>query len=266
MTKMQKYGGDDMAVVVQQQMQAEVDMQVATAKRYPRDVGTCVTQAIRMATSSEEIAQACFYALERGGKVIYGPSIRLAEIIATTWGNIRAESKIVEEGEKSVTARGTVWDMEKNVMIAQEVKRSITTKHGKRYGVDMINTTSNAASSIALRNALFRVVPGAVVEEVYQRAREAAQGSKKPLKERRQQLLSAYQKLGISQEQVEYFIGDIDKIDDKKIDTMRGVYNRITQGEVTTEDWLMSIGWYDKDEVDSETQADEIMGKMQKRS
>ena len=263
---MQKYNNkEDLGIVVQQQMQAEVDLQVATARRYPRDVGTCVREAIDMATASEEIAQSCFYALERGGTVIYGPSIRLAEIIASSWGNIRAESKIVEESDKTVVARATVWDMEKNVMIAQEARRSIVTKGGKRYGNDMINITSNAAISIALRNALYRVVPSAVVDEVYQRARQAAQGTKRPLKERRQQLLSAYQKLGIDKEQVEYFIGPIDKVDESKIEQMRGVYNTIRQGEITQEDWLMSIGWHDREYAEQQqSQADEILEKMSK--
>ena len=271
MTKMQKYAQEDLAVVVQQQMQTELDGQVAVAKRYPRDVSRCMSEAIAMATSSEEIAEGCFYALERKGKdkkktYIYGPSIRLAEILASTWGNIRAESKIVEEGEKTVTARATVWDMERNVLISQEVRRNIwsTKGGGYRYSQDMINVTSNAAISIALRNALFRVVPGAVVDAVYQRARDAAQGTKRPLKERKQRMLAEYKKLGIEQDQVEYFIGSVDEIDEAKIERMIGVYNTIKQGEITVEDWLMSIGWYDRDDVASEEQADEIMEKMQR--
>lgn len=270
MTKLQKYdSSQETAVMIQQQTQAEVDLMVATANRYPRSVEACKQQAITMATSTPEIAESCFYVLERRGKdgqkvFIDGPSIRLAEILASTWGNIRCESKIIEEAEKHVTARSTVWDMERNVLYAQEVRRGIVTSKGRRYGTDMINVTCNAAISLALRNTLFRVVPKSIIDEVYREARKAAQGDTRTIAERRQVLLSSFKKFGIDKEHIEYFLGkSVKDIDEDDLVKMRGVYNVIKDGGMTPDSWIDSIGWHYKDEVDSEEQAEEIMGKVE---
>src|SRR4051812_13432120 len=108
---------------------AEVDLQVATAKRYPRSITAFMRRAQEMATLTPEIAASCIYALPRkeNGKQknIEGPSARLAEICASAWGNLRAEGKVLGHDEEFVTARGTAWDVESNVAIAYEVKRRI---------------------------------------------------------------------------------------------------------------------------------------------
>ena len=69
---------------------ANVDSQVATAKQYPRDLARSINNSIAMATMDYNTAQSCGYALPRGGKPITGPSVHLAKLIVSNWGNIRA--------------------------------------------------------------------------------------------------------------------------------------------------------------------------------
>ena len=75
---------------------AEVDIQIATAKQYPRDLSRVLNQIKTYATMDMETAEDCFYALRRGKgsdqQVIEGVSVRLAEIIASAWGNIRVQT------------------------------------------------------------------------------------------------------------------------------------------------------------------------------
>ena len=115
-------------------------------------------------------AQSCGYALPRGGKPITGPSVHLAKLIVSNWGNVRAEAKVVQITDKQVISRGTCWDLENNVATAFEVRRSIVGKGGQRYSDDMITVTGNAANAIAYRNAVFSVIPKAVTDKVYQAA------------------------------------------------------------------------------------------------
>ena len=42
---------------------AEIDMQIATAKKYPRDTAAAVRNIAEMAMLDEETAQDCFYAM-----------------------------------------------------------------------------------------------------------------------------------------------------------------------------------------------------------
>ena len=67
----------------------EIDVQIATAKAYPRDMARAVRQTISLALTDTETATECLYAIPRDGKMIMGPSIRLAELIAQQWGNNR---------------------------------------------------------------------------------------------------------------------------------------------------------------------------------
>src|SRR5205814_31606 len=135
---------------------SEIEQQVATAKRYPRSVAVFKRKALELATSSEEIAASCFYTLpkRRGAdKVITGPSVRLAAICAVCWGNCRFAGRLIADDGKFVTAQGVSHDLESNTAGSIEVRRRVTTKEGKRFSDDMVAVTSNAACSIAKREA-----------------------------------------------------------------------------------------------------------------
>jgi hypothetical protein len=175
---------------------SDIEAQVATAHRYPRSLGRFLQNAITMATIDEEMAAACFYALPRGGKTISGPSVRLAEICAACWGNLRIGARPIEVGAEDVTSQGTCWDTESNVLYTVETKRRITNKSGKRYDDDMIIVTQNAANSIALRNAIFRVIPRSFVKKIEDAARKVAVGDAKTLSTRRAIVIERLAKYG----------------------------------------------------------------------
>jgi len=183
-------------------VRAELDMQITTAKAYPRNPDNFIQLATQLATQDEETAQSCFYCLTRkskDGKVteIKGASIRLAQIAAASWGNLHAASRIVENDGKAITAEGVAWDLERNVRISSQVKRSIVTASGATYGSDMQTLTGNAASSIALRNAIFKVIPKALIDRVYEKAVKYAVGDQKSLSNRRNVIFKRFGELGI---------------------------------------------------------------------
>lgn len=157
--------------LIYQQEKAQIDTQIATAKHYPRDIKQAVNDSIATVTMDLETAQSCNYALPRGGKTINGPSIHLALILAQNWGNLRISSKVTDIDGKNITSRGICFDLQKNIAIEQEVKRSIMTKNG-RMNDDMITVTGNAANSISLRNAILKVIPKAVVDKVLKSAKD----------------------------------------------------------------------------------------------
>ena len=217
---------------------AEVDMQVATAKQYPRSIAKCLKDAVGLATVTKEMAGACIYVLPRSGKDITGPSVRLAEIMAATWGNLRVEGKVISEGDKFITARGTAWDMENNVLFSADVQRRITDKNGRRYKDDMIIVTGNAAVSIAIRNALFRVVPMAVVDQVYKQAKDAAVGTIRTLGERRTMALQKLATFGVTEDRILARLGKegIEDVGLRDIEKLIGLYNAINSEDMTPED------------------------------
>lgn len=156
---------------------AQIDIQVSTARAYPRNVSECLKEAIFTATMDYETADSCTFALPRAGKIISGPSVRLAEIILQSWGNMRSETKVVEETDKHVVSESFSWDLQKNNAVKVTVKKSILQnvyengrKTGKmtRMNEDMVTLYGNVANSIALRNSIFKVIPRAITDKVYQ--------------------------------------------------------------------------------------------------
>ena len=221
---------------------AEIDMQIATARRYPRSLSAVKNRMLSYATLDEETAAGCFYTLpgRRGGdgKPIQGPSVRLAEIAISSFQNIRAGSRIIEDDGKFITAQGVVHDLENNVVISINVQRRVTKRDGGRFSDDMIATTGNAACSIALRNAAFRVIPLALVKPVYEAAKRLAVGDAKSLVQRRAASLDHFAKMGVSKEKVCECLG-VGKPEDIQLDHLElliGYANAIKDGDASIDD------------------------------
>lgn len=219
------------------QENAMLDIQIATAKRYPRSISQFRKDALSMATLDTETASSCFYSLPRGGKPIEGPSVRLAEICAAAWGHIHASTTIFEIGQKEVIARAVAWDMQSNLRIGVEHRRRITNKNGQRFSDDMVLVTCNAALSIALRNAIFRIIPGAYVNSVYLAAINVARGDQKTLAARRSDMVLAFGKMGITPDRLLRAVEakDIEDIGLDGLVTLRGYYSAIKDGAETIE-------------------------------
>lgn len=219
-------------------LKAEVDMQITTAKAYPRSIKAFKDEALGMATLDEETASSCMYALPRAGKNIEGPSVRLAEIIATAWGNLRTEARVIGADAKEITAEATTWDLEKNVAMRIQSKRRITDKYGKRFKDDMITVTGNAAVSIALRNSIFRVIPKAFTDAIYRAARQVAIGDAMTLSTRRVNAVENFTRMGVVPEKVFERLGraSIEEITLDDLALMKGFYTAIKDGAASVDE------------------------------
>lgn len=195
-----EYEAHDNSLVLLQT--AEIDQQIATAKRYPRSVDRFTKQMLTLVTMNESVAKECNYALPRDGKTIEGPSARLAEIAVSTWGNCRAASRVINEEGDFVTAQGLFHDLESNSSVTFEVKRRIVDRNGRRYSPDMIAVTANAACSIALRNAVFKGIPKAFWVDAWRRAREVVMGDFETFENRRANMVKEFQPYGVSLDQI----------------------------------------------------------------
>lgn len=223
---------------VESAVRGEVDTQIATARRFPRSVKAFKTKATSLATLDIDTAASCFYSLPRGKKPIEGPSVRLAEIVALSWGNLRSQANVVDVGDKFITARGVCWDLESNVAVSVEVQRRITDKNGRKFNDDMIGVTANAACSIALRNAVFKVVPMAMARSVYEAARRTAIGNAETLVARRQKMVDHFGKMGV---QPEAICARVDKasVEDISLDDLGvliGLSTAIRDGDTTVDE------------------------------
>lgn len=223
-----------------QQDKATVDMQVATAHQYPRSIKRATDNAIAIVTMDKETAATCTYSVPRGGKAITGPSVHLAKILSQVWGNMRVQAKVVAVDAKQVTSQSIAWDLESNLAIQVEVKRSIVGKTG-RFSDDMIVVTGNAANSIALRNAVLSVIPRAIVDKVYNAAKQTITGDisdkNKMIAKRKQVVEGLMETYKVTEKDVLDSIGkaSIDHITADDLVVLIGIGTAIKDGDTSVE-------------------------------
>ncbi|WP_420408648.1 hypothetical protein [Hoeflea sp.] len=225
---------------------AEVDQQIATSRALPRNIRKAVDNIKSLATLDGKSAEECVYALPRGGKPIKGPSIRLAEIIASQWGNCRVGARVVhvDRHEKWVEAEGVFHDLESNTATTSRVRRRIVDKHGNLYSDDMIIVTGNAACSIAKRNAILGAVPKAVWRSAYDAVESVISGDVKTLVERRERAMKAFATFGVTPERVCEALG-VSEPDEITVDLMPillGCHSALKSGEATVEELFPTKG------------------------
>lgn len=226
-----------------------IDAQVATAKKYPRTISRVLADAEAAVSASAEIAEGCFYTLKRRNKdgteqIIEGPSVRLAEIIASAWGNIRTGARIIEINEKFVKAQGVAIDLEKNTATTTEVMRRITGKTGSRFSDDMIAVTANAAMAIARRNAIMGVIPRLFIMELMHKAQQVAAGNQLTLPAKRDRWLKWWASKGVPEKALLAWLGvtGVEDIQTEHIKQMAGLKTSLEDGDTTIErefgEWL----------------------------
>jgi hypothetical protein len=251
---------------------SDLQPQIMSAKRYPRNVEQFLKNAKEFSTINKDVAQSCGYSIPRKDKdgttkYIMGASVRLAEIAAQCYGNLRVAVNLLPESNDHVTAQALAWDLESNVAIKIETRRPITStnkKTGKpfRYSTDMINITSNAATSIAYRNAIFRIVPKVYIDTLYQHTvsfLDSGIKTKDDLTRKLKKAVEYFKRAGYSQEHVCTFLGKKSISDLTTIDLhiLCGVKNRIDEGEITMDQALpLELG----DDVDDTPDIEELLG------
>ena len=217
---------------------SELQTAIEISKTYPRSISRFQREVRDLATMNEDVAEECLYALprtDREGKTvnIEGPSIRMAEIVMSAWGNCRVLTRVLDTEGDVVVAQGIFMDLERVTVVSKEVSRRITNKFGKRYSTDMITVTSNAAASIAARNAILAGIPKAIWNSAYEDAKKVAVGTLETLEHRRSGAMQFLAGKGVSEARVfaALEVTGLDDIGLEKLATLRGLVSSVKTGE-----------------------------------
>lgn len=228
---------------------AEVDIQIATAHRYPRSLEQFKKRALAMVTQDQETAESCIYKLTRKDrktgevKVIEGESIRMAEIVASAYGNMRVAAQITSQTPARVTVRAIAHDLEANLLVAQEKQLKTTYRDGSPYSDDMAVTATNALISKAIRDAIFRVVPKAMVKSIKEAAKLVAVGTVATLEQRRSKAMEWVRSLKIDPVRVFAVLGVKGEADIgiDHLEVLTGLRTAIKEGDQTVDDAFPTI-------------------------
>lgn len=218
---------------------AEIDLQIATAHKYPRSMQMFQSRARSMALIDEDTAASCIYSRPvGGGKFAEGLSVRAAEIVGASFGNLRVAATIIEQTDRYVKARGFAHDLESNYACATEVIESTVKRDGSPYDERMRIVIAKSALAKARRDATFQVVPKALFKSIEMECRKLALGEGQSISTRRARIVSWITKLAIDQKRVWTVLGIAGEADmgDEHFLTLTGLKTSISDGDVTIDE------------------------------
>lgn len=217
--------------------QTEIDSQIATAQKFPRSIKDFKNKLMMLATLDEDTAASCFYALPRAGRTITGPSVRMAEIALSCYRNCIVQGDVSHEDAKYIYAIGMCRDLENNVAVRVTVRRRITKRDGSRFDDDMMAVTANAAISIAVRNAIFRIVPTAYIRPVFEAVQQTAIGKVETMVNTRARAFAFLQKMGVDEPKVLQALRkkSIEDVGRDEIALLKGFVTAIKDGEASVD-------------------------------
>ena len=258
--------------VTEAQSRAEIDIQISTANRFPRNVDRSIQNIIAIVSKDKDLAEKCVYSLPRAGKEIKGVSVHLARLIASEYKNMRVQCCIVDIGNTMITAQATAHDVQTNYAVRTEVKRKITDKRGQRYNEDMIVMTCNAALAVAERNAILKVIPATVINKVYQCAQQTIIGDltdeQKLIKRRTEVLEGFHRQWNVSEEEILNLLEleTINQIKHEQILTLVGLANAIVDGDTTVKEAFSRTSKSESNEQTKQKVQDVIKKAQAKRA
>jgi len=164
---------------------------------------------------------------------------------------MRLDGRILEERKAFLVARGTAWDLQTNTAYAAEVRRRITNREHARYSQDMIGMTANAAISIAIRNAVFSVVPRAYVEKLWRECKARVAGDQRTVADRAQKAIRHFAGMGVSADRVYAALGLADgaELTGDHVGTLQGYATSIREGTARIDDVFPPFGGGGADDV-----------------
>lgn len=216
---------------------------IKSARLFPRDIKKSLEEAKELVRSSEEISDSCIFSLQRKKyennkqKIFYitGPSVRLAEIVAHTFGNIETKARISQNDGFQITAEACCRDLEKGVIYFSEVKKNIK---GGSYSDEMKAILENASMSKAIRNCIFKVIPRAYINNIYEECLNSLNEKNKYLRK----LFERFEQLGIKTETIINFYekSSINDFSRNEIAQLIGIGNAIKDGSLEAHEAFIS--------------------------
>jgi hypothetical protein len=233
---------------------AEYEIQIATAKRFPRDLTRVKNNCIAIVTMDNETAESCRFSIPSPGKIISGKSVHLARIIAQQYGNILIESRVKQITDKQILSEAVCFDFETNYACRIEVRRSILQYPANKSGIpmrmsdDMITVIGNACNAIALRNAIFNVIPAGISDAAYKAALQVITGDlsdEKMLIAAREKVVKDFKvHYGIDENRLLRTIGltSVSQVRIEQIADLKGMIQSLKDGDATIEGMFPKTG------------------------
>jgi hypothetical protein len=222
---------------------AESQAGFVVAQRFPRDQGAALSRVLQ-SCQRKSLAEQAEYAFPKGGQMVEGPTIRLAEVLAQNWGNILFGIRELQEIEGASMLMAYCYDLETNT----RSERIFTVKHvrkakGKTTQLtdarDIYEVNFNQGAR-RLRACILQVIPGDVVEMAVEACRstlEATDADATP--ENIAKMLKAFAEIDVTEEMVVERMGKkVKALLPAEMVTLRKIYMSLKDGMSKPDQWF----------------------------
>jgi hypothetical protein len=234
--------GNAVANSDQQRAIAEVQAAMMIARMNPRDPIAAMDRILQACTRPT-LAEQALYTYNRGGSDVTGPSIRLAETIAQSWGNFQFGIRELEQRNGESTVEAFAWDVETNTKQVKvfQVPHIRYTRKGTTRLEDPRDIYEMVANQGArrLRACILGVIPGDVIEGAVKQAETTMRTKAEVTPERIKNLLEKFGEYNVSKEMIEKRIQrHLDAITPALLVQLGKIYNSLKDGMSAAADWF----------------------------
>lgn len=207
-------------------------------------------------------AERALFAYKRGHTLLIGPTIRMAEGIATAWRNLDAGFKVISKNENGYLVQAYCFDLEANLRIAREffVSDKRYTGGGQLTSERDILENISSVAQRRVRSVILECLPTDYVDDAQAACYGTLRrGDGKPFSERVKNLVGAFWEIGINEAQLEDFLGhNLSALDPVQMPKLQAVYQSISSGMGQIKDFFKpELGQKNKGDVSRRTKHDE---------
>jgi hypothetical protein len=246
---------------------AEVQAAYVIAKKFPRNQHESYMNIID-ACKRPFLAEQAMYAYPRGGTLVTGPSIRLAEAMAQSWGNLDCGVREISQSNGVSVAEAYAIDLQTNTRVTKifHVPHVRDTKKGRQVlkdARDIYEMVANQGSR-RLRACILGILPGDVIEAAVNQCKKTLESGELPLADRIRIMVTKFDELGVKVEHLEKRLAHkLEATIPQEIVTLQGIYKAIKDGFAAREDFF-EIGGDKKG--DSEADLETLLAEKAKKT
>jgi len=233
---------NDLLSVSENRAMHEVQASFVIAKKFPRNESEAFSKIMK-ASKRPFLAEQAIYAYPKGGKVVKGASIRMAEVLISAWGNCDFGVEEISQSNGVSIAKAYAIDKETNTRSEKifHVPHHIGTKSGIKKLTDPRDIYELVANQGArrMRACILAIIPGDITDAALDECEKTMSNGVEPITDRIRKLVMAFDELGVKVEHLEKRLGhNLDATIETELATLRGIYKSLKDGMAKRDDFF----------------------------